>query len=78
VQVKTVTGDCRLGFPAWVRIAVAAATPVPVPSALNSVGAAFCTSATPTWLVLPLAIVKVAVPGATPSGSTRLICCGET
>ena len=38
----------------------AAATPVPVPSALNKVGAAVCTNATPLCVEVPFVIVKVA------------------
>src|SRR5215470_8236054 len=75
---KTVTGDCGPGFPASVRIAVAAATPVPLPFMLNNAGATGCTATVKVCAAPALRTVTVAVPAAVPSGTTKLTCPGET
>ena len=57
---------------------MAAATPVPLPLALNSVGATVSTVPGALTEMTPLPVtVKVARPGTVPDGTMKLICPGE-
>src|SRR5712671_5934867 len=75
---NTGTGDCICGLAAWVRIAVAAATPLPVLFALKSVGTTDWIVPPPVCVVVPFVTTKLADPGAVPSGTTKLICGEDT
>src|SRR5580700_8579794 len=72
---NTATGVSVFGDVSWA--AVAAATPVPVPFALNSVGATFST-VPGAFTVPPPATLNSASPIAVPDGTTKLICPDET
>src|SRR5206468_5392753 len=68
------TGRSTPADPTRVLIAVAAATPVPVPLALNRVGATVSTVPGVLTEVTPLPVTaKVARPGAVPGGTMKLI-----
>src|SRR5579862_8138497 len=59
-------------------MAVAAATPVPVPLILNSLGATFWMIVVAVWGVDPLLELKIASPSAAPPGRTKFTWVGDT
>src|SRR6266566_4238235 len=77
-QSKTGAVDCCPFTPT--RAASAAATPLPLASAVNNPGAMFCTLAVleRRTELLPFVTVNLACPGAVPAGISKLICVEET